>query len=246
MCSLCSTTSGAGEYWFGEAAGPQMKRKERAELAKRNIGMVFQSYHLLDDLTVQENIDLPLSYKDIPAAAAAGHGGRHARPFPDRRQERSVIPTSFPADSSNWSASRAPSFTSRRCCWPTSRPAICTPARPRRSWSSSANSISKGTTIVQVTHSEVNAAYGSRTIQLRDGWLVGDTGNPALAANGEAVVHDEASHSVMLPRCVQLVNAQRAGNSVRRFRSASLPCHSAVAAVRSKRRAVSLGDAAFA
>src|SRR3974390_1065221 len=55
-----------GEYWFREDAVHRMKRKERAELAKRNIGMVFQSYHLLDDLTVQENIDLPLSYKDIP------------------------------------------------------------------------------------------------------------------------------------------------------------------------------------
>src|SRR5262249_51957493 len=56
----------AGAYWFRESAVHAMKRKERAELAKRNIGMVFQSYHLLDDLTVQENIDLPLSYKDIP------------------------------------------------------------------------------------------------------------------------------------------------------------------------------------
>src|SRR6185437_15356476 len=55
-----------GEYWFREGGVHQMKRKQRAELAKRNIGMVFQSYHLLDDLTVQENIDLPLSYKDIP------------------------------------------------------------------------------------------------------------------------------------------------------------------------------------
>ena len=55
-----------GEYWFREEAIHQMKRKQRAEVAKRNIGMVFQSYHLLDDLTVQENIDLPLSYKDIP------------------------------------------------------------------------------------------------------------------------------------------------------------------------------------
>jgi ABC-type lipoprotein export system ATPase subunit len=36
----------------------------------------------------------------------------------------------------------------------------------------------QGTTIVQVTHSETNAAYGTRTIQLRDGWLVGDTANP--------------------------------------------------------------------
>src|SRR5947199_3727840 len=55
-----------GEYWFRDQAVHDMKRKQRAELAKRNIGMVFQSYHLLDDLTVQENIDLPLSYKDIP------------------------------------------------------------------------------------------------------------------------------------------------------------------------------------
>src|ERR1700685_2894181 len=55
-----------GEYWLREQAVHEMKRKQRAELAKRNIGMVFQSYHLLDDLTVRENIDLPLSYKDIP------------------------------------------------------------------------------------------------------------------------------------------------------------------------------------
>src|SRR3954466_7911363 len=55
-----------GEYWFGEQRVHELKRKQRAELAKRKIGMVFQSYHLLDDLTVRENIDLPLSYKDIP------------------------------------------------------------------------------------------------------------------------------------------------------------------------------------
>ncbi len=55
-----------GEFWFRDQAAHDMKRMQRAELAKRNVGMVFQSYHLLDDLTVQENIDLPLSYKDIP------------------------------------------------------------------------------------------------------------------------------------------------------------------------------------
>ena len=45
----------------------------------------------------------------------------------------------------------------------------------------------EGTTIVQVTHSEVNASYGTRTIQMRDGWLVGDTSNPTLAPSREAV-----------------------------------------------------------
>src|ERR1700677_2170672 len=57
-----------GEYWFREQAAHNLKRKQRSELAKLNVGVVFQSYHLLDDLTVQENLDLPLSYKDIPQA----------------------------------------------------------------------------------------------------------------------------------------------------------------------------------
>ena len=55
-----------GEYWFGETAVHKLNRKQRADLARQRIGMVFQSYHLLDDLTVAENIDLPLSYKTCP------------------------------------------------------------------------------------------------------------------------------------------------------------------------------------
>src|SRR3984957_372087 len=55
-----------GQFHFAGEAVHAMNRKQRAELARRRIGMVFQSYHLLDDLTVAENIDLPLSYKDIP------------------------------------------------------------------------------------------------------------------------------------------------------------------------------------
>src|SRR6266478_4304558 len=55
-----------GEYLFEDVAVHSLHRKQRADLARRRIGMVFQSYHLLDDLTVAENIDLPLSYKDIP------------------------------------------------------------------------------------------------------------------------------------------------------------------------------------
>ena len=80
-----------------------MKRKQRGELAKRNIGMVFQSYHLLDDLTVAENIDLPLSYKDIPRSQRAGMVADTL----DRFQivgKKDLYPANFPADSSNWLA----------------------------------------------------------------------------------------------------------------------------------------------
>ena len=61
-----------GEYWFGETPVHTLNRKQRADLARQRIGMVFQSYHLLDDLTVAENIDLPLSYKNLPAKERQG------------------------------------------------------------------------------------------------------------------------------------------------------------------------------
>ena len=51
-----------GEYWFGETAVHKLNRKQRADLARQRVGMVFQSYHLLDDLTVAEHIDLPLRF----------------------------------------------------------------------------------------------------------------------------------------------------------------------------------------
>src|SRR5437867_4521344 len=53
----------SGEYFFGETAVHHLKAKERAALRNAQIGFVFQQYHLLDDLTVYENLDIPLSYR---------------------------------------------------------------------------------------------------------------------------------------------------------------------------------------
>jgi putative ABC transport system ATP-binding protein len=168
-----------GEYWFREEAVHQMKRKQRADLAKRNVGMVFQSYHLLDDLTVQENIDLPLSYKDIP-----------------RKERQSLV-----ADTLDHFQ-----IVAKKDLYPSQlsggqqqlvgiaravihKPSLLLADEPTGNLhSGQAKEIMElfrdlnhqGTTIVQVTHSEANAAYGSRTIQLRDGWLVSDTANPSL------------------------------------------------------------------
>ena len=61
----------AGEYVFADQLVHKLDRKKRADLNRRYIGFVFQSYHLLDNLTVQENIDVPLSYRDIPRAQRA-------------------------------------------------------------------------------------------------------------------------------------------------------------------------------
>src|SRR6185503_7022487 len=57
-----------GEYFLAGQPVHKLGRKERLELQKKTIGFVFQSYHLLDDLTVYENLEIPLSYRDIKKA----------------------------------------------------------------------------------------------------------------------------------------------------------------------------------
>src|ERR1022692_2027586 len=174
----------AGEYWFREAAVHAMKRKDRAELAKRNIGMVFQSYHLLDDLTVQENIDLPLSYKDIARSERQAMVAEALDHF-QIVAKKDLYPSQLSGGQQQLvGVARAVIH----------KPALLLADEPTGNLhSSQAKEImelfrglnQQGVTIVQVTHSETNASYGNRTIQLRDGWLVGDTANPALAQPAE-------------------------------------------------------------
>jgi ABC-type lipoprotein export system ATPase subunit len=176
----------AGEYWFRDEAVHKLKRKDRAELAKRNVGMVFQSYHLLDDLTVAENIDLPLSYKDIPRSERQAMVADTL----DRFQivaKKDLYPNQLSGGQQQLvGIARAVIH----------KPALLLADEPTGNLhSSQAKEIMElftelnreGTTIVQVTHSDVNASYGSRTINLRDGWLVSDTGITNVAAPGEAV-----------------------------------------------------------
>ncbi|HLV88294.1 MAG TPA: ABC transporter ATP-binding protein [Candidatus Sulfotelmatobacter sp.] len=168
-----------GEFWFRDQAVHDMKRKQRADLAKKNVGMVFQSYHLLDDLTVKENIDLPLSYKDIP------HKRRQSM-VADTLDRFQIVAKKdlFPSQLSGGQQQLV--GVARAVIH---KPALLLADEPTGNLhSSQAKEImelfrelnQQGTTIVQVTHSEANAAYGSRTIQLRDGWIVSDTANPEL------------------------------------------------------------------
>src|SRR5580692_1193423 len=173
-----------GEYWFADQPVHKMNRKQRAELAKKKIGMVFQSYHLLDDLTVQENIDLPLSYKDIPRGERQGLVADTL----DRFQivgKKDLYPSQLSGGQQQLvGIARAVIH----------RPPLLLADEPTGNLhSGQAREImelfrglnQQGTTIVQVTHSEGNAAYGTRTIQLRDGWLVADTANPSLDHSAE-------------------------------------------------------------
>jgi putative ABC transport system ATP-binding protein len=168
-----------GEYWFHSDAVHAMNRKQRAEIAKRNIGMVFQSYHLLDDLTVQENIDLPLSYKNIPRPERQALVADTLDRF-NIVAKKDLYPNQLSGGQQQLvGVARAVIH----------RPALLLADEPTGNLhSSQAQEImelfrtlnQEGTTIVQVTHSEVNAAYGNRILEVRDGWLVSDTANRGL------------------------------------------------------------------
>ena len=164
-----------GEFHFAGEAVHAMNRKQRAELARRRIGMVFQSYHLLDDLTVAENIELPLSYKDIPSA-------KRQAMVADILDRFNIVAKKdlFP---SQLSGGQQQLVGIARAV--VHEPSLLLADEPTGNLhSTQAQEImelfrdlnEQGTTIVQVTHSEANAAYGTRTLELRDGWMHRDTG----------------------------------------------------------------------
>jgi putative ABC transport system ATP-binding protein len=174
-----------GEYYFEDEPVHAMGRKQRAELAKRSMGMVFQSYHLLDELTVAENIDLPLSYKNMPRAE------RQAL-VADTLDRFNIVGKKdlFP---SQLSGGQQQLVGIARAV--IHNPALLLADEPTGNLhSEQAKEIMElfrelnrqGTTILQVTHSETNASYGNRLLEVRDGWLVRDSSNPRLNAPQES------------------------------------------------------------
>lgn len=164
----------AGEYVFTDQPVHKLDRKKRAELNRKNIGFVFQSYHLLDNLTVQENIDVPLSYRDIPRTQRASM----VADILDRFQivgKKDLYPNQLSGGQQQLvGVARAVA----------GNPKLILADEPTGNLhSAQAKEImelfrrlnQQGTTIIQVTHSEVNAAYGNRIIQLKDGWIVDDS-----------------------------------------------------------------------
>src|ERR1700680_5102830 len=175
-----------GEYWFGETPVHKLNRKQRADLSRQRIGMVFQSYHLLDDLTVAENIDLPLSYKNISRSERQAMVADTLDRF-NIVGKKELYPNQLSGGQQQLvGIARAVIH----------RPTLLLADEPTGNLhSTQAKEIMElfrelnqaGTTIVQVTHSDTNAAYGTRTLQMRDGWMVGDTANPSLEPSKAAV-----------------------------------------------------------
>jgi putative ABC transport system ATP-binding protein len=161
----------AGEYHLLDQPVHKLAPKARVELAKKHIGFVFQQFHLLDDLTVAENLEVPLSYRDLPrdqrAALVAdaldrfqivGKKDLYPRQLSGGQQQLVAVARAVIA-----------------------KPRLLLADEPTGNLHTSHGDEimalfrelnRQGTTIVQVTHSERNAAVGQRIINLRDGWLV--------------------------------------------------------------------------
>jgi putative ABC transport system ATP-binding protein len=169
--------SWAGEYFLFEHVVHQLDRKKRSELNRKYIGFVFQSYHLLDNLTVYENLDVPLSYRNISRSQRASMVAE----ILDRFQivgKKDLFPNQLSGGQQQLvGVARAV----------VGNPKLILADEPTGNLhSSQAKEImelfkklnDQGTTIIQVTHSEANAAYSDRTIQLFDGWIVKDPASP--------------------------------------------------------------------
>jgi putative ABC transport system ATP-binding protein len=160
-----------GEYWFQGKAVHELSKKGRFELQKRNIGFVFQNYNLLDDLTVYENLEIPLSYRDVP-----------------KKERESIVCDAldrfhivgkkdlFP---NQLSGGQQQLVGVARAL--VARPELILADEPTGNLHSDQGREimqlfrrlnEEGVTIVQVTHSTENAAYGSRVLRLADGIVI--------------------------------------------------------------------------
>lgn len=163
-----------GEYFFLGEAVHQLTNKKRNELHKANIGFVFQSYHLIDNLTVFENLEVPLSYKNVP------HKERVSLVCDalDRFHivgKKDLFPNQLSGGQQQLvGVARAVIL----------KPKLLLADEPTGNLhSAQGDEIMQlfkklndaGTTIIQVTHSERNAAYGNRIVQLKDGWVVNES-----------------------------------------------------------------------
>jgi putative ABC transport system ATP-binding protein len=160
-----------GAYWLAGEAVHEMPVKSRVAAGKRHIGFVFQQYHLLDDLTVAENLEVPLSYRDVPAA-------RRQALVADTLDRFGIVGKKdlFPHQLSGGQQQLV--GVARAVI---ADPAVILADEPTGNLHSSqgreimdlfAELNARGTTIVQVTHSDENATRGTRIIALRDGWII--------------------------------------------------------------------------
>ncbi|MEQ8244557.1 ABC transporter ATP-binding protein [Fulvivirga sp.] len=163
-----------GEYYFFDEPVHKMKERKKSEMHKHHIGFIFQAYHLIDELTVYENIETPLLYKGVKGAQRKSMVAE----ILDRFQmvaKKDLFPEQL-------SGGQQQLVGVARAI--IGQPKLLLADEPTGNLHSEQGEEimeifkklnQEGMTIIQVTHSEKNAEYGSRTIRLVDGAVESDT-----------------------------------------------------------------------
>jgi putative ABC transport system ATP-binding protein len=162
-----------GQYDFGVVEVHRLKPKQRAELRNENIGFVFQSYHLLDDLTVYENLEIPLSYRNVKKAERSSI----VCDVLDRFQivgKKDLYPSQLSGGQQQLVGVARAIVANPKVILADEPTGNLHSEQGREIMELFKRLNTEGTTIIQVTHSEVNASYGNRVVTLRDGWIVNE------------------------------------------------------------------------
>src|SRR6058998_3911315 len=160
-----------GEFYFLSDPVHKMKPRDRVELNKRYIGFVFQQYHLLDNLTVYENLDIPLSYRNIKRSERQSIVADTL----DRFQivgKKDLYPNQLSGGQQQLVAIARAVIANPRLILADEPTGNLHSSQGKEIMELFKRLNEEGTTIVQVTHSEANAAYSDRIVNLRDGWVV--------------------------------------------------------------------------
>lgn len=166
-------SSWTGEFIFDDQPVHKLDRGKRMNLRNRNIGFVFQNYHLLDNMSVYENLEIPLSYRDIKKSERESI----VCDVLDRFQivgKRNLFPTQLSGGQQQLVGIARAIVHNPRLILADEPTGNLHSEQGKEIMDMFKRLNDQGTTIIQVTHSEFNASYGNRIIHLRDGWIVND------------------------------------------------------------------------
>src|SRR4026208_1365009 len=164
-------TAWTGEYYFMDQPVHRLSPKQRSELHKAHIGFVFQSYHLLDNLTVYENLEIRLSYRNVSRKDRQSM----VADILDRFQivgKKDLYPNQLSGGQQQLVGVARAVIANPQVVLADEPTGNLHSAQGKEVMELFRTLNEAGAPIVQVTHSEVNASYGTRIIQLRDGWVV--------------------------------------------------------------------------
>jgi putative ABC transport system ATP-binding protein len=159
-----------GEYYFLDQPVHKLDKNKRADLRNKNIGFVFQSYHLLDNLTVFENLDMPLSYRNVKKSERESI----VCDTLDRFQivaKKDLFPNQLSGGQQQLVAVARAVIASPKLILADEPTGNLHTSQGEQIMELFKKLNAEGTTIIQVTHSEKNATYGDRIIRIGDGWI---------------------------------------------------------------------------